>query len=98
MIHNVRTNFYVKRSANLCNVTFNVYNSQDFEVRSSRIRDIGNNVAANSCKLNKDKVNCSEVFAEEKDFDDNTLEGMLAAIITLTIIAIAIICFRARHA
>lgn len=100
--HNVKSisvsNFYVKRSANRCNVTFNVYNSLDFEVRSTRIRDIGNNVAANSCQLNKDKVNCSEVFAEEKDFEDNTLEGMLAAIITLTIIAIAVICFRARHA
>lgn len=91
------SNFYVKRSKNMCNITFNVNNSQDFRVKSSRIRDIGNNVVSDSCQLNEDRVNCSEVFAEEKDFDDNTLEGMLVAIITLTFVAIAVICFRNRH-
>jgi len=91
------SNFYVKRSVNTCNITFNVDNSVDFKVKSSRIRDIGNNVVADSCQLNEDKVNCSEVFAEEKDFDDNTLEGMLVAIITLTMVAIAVICFRNRN-
>jgi len=91
------SNFYVKRSENLCNVTFNVKDSQDFQVKSSRIRDIRNNVAADSCQLNEETVDCSDVFAEEKDFDDNTLEGMLVAIITLTLVAIAVICFRNRN-
>ena len=91
------SNFYVKRSKNTCNVTFNVNDSHDFQVKSSRIRDIRNKVVADSCQLNEEKVNCSDVFAEEKDFDDNTLEGMLVAIITLTIVAIAVICFRNRH-
>jgi len=88
------SNFYVKRSLNRCNVSFNVNDAEEFRVKDSRIRDVNNNVVADNCDLNQNSVNCSDVFMEEKDFDDNTLEIMLGIIVTLTCVAILVICLQ----
>ena len=81
-----------------CPVTFSTRGHvEEFHVRASRAEYVVSEVRADMCLANGERVACSHVFrVKERGETDNSLEGMLVGVVSLTAAALAILCIKNR--